>query len=219
MTSSEDNENTQDGVKKQPLPFEVAWAFVLKSIEDHGNTVMQKMRSCLVQRSVTPPFAFLPVGTSEEILNDLESGFWLPWGKLKDAQSKFIASYLNGYEFSACIMQEGDCRRGYPCLEKDPTNLKYFQNEVYSMCFRGNNADDVLTAIKRRETPRRFLGALLKLPTDCDVCLWKNKMDLSIDDIDLLVSGTEYIFVCAWDNEGYINVEVCGRDGANGISV
>jgi hypothetical protein len=181
--------------------------FVFSSIREYGESLLQLVAEDAQGRGVEA-FAFVPADVDEKVLAKPEGGgYYIPSCKSWEAQVRFICEYLRKDAYRCCVMEmRWECH--LHSEEGLQSRWKYFEKEVYSLCLNGDKAKEVELAFGEAEQPALFLGILSSFDSQSAVDKILKTDSFTPEMLACLAKATEYVFTCAWDGEGYVNMKI-----------
>ena len=115
----------------------------------------------------------------------------------------YIQEHLKVNKDHLCIMEDMSAEPSFPFLKYSLSNIKFYQNEVYSVIYNDEvQVQQIWNAIRDTRSAACHIGLMTSYPENTHIL--KKTNNLTEDELIILAQRTEKIFVGAYDMESYL---------------
>lgn len=143
-----------------------------------------------------------PIRIQQMTADRLSGGLVSDTGLSVDCLIDSIREHLTKSDNNLCILEAASAEPQFPFMEK--TSLRYMvhDKEVYFVLASDRcSHKEIDDALGTAQSPWLFIGVMTSVP---DPRAWEGKKKLSKEEVEVLATRAEKVFVMAFDEEGYL---------------
>ena len=142
-----------------------------------------------------------PIRIQQMTAERLSGGKVSDTGLSVDCLIDSIAEHLGKRANNVCML-ESFADPEFPFMQRTALPYKVYENEVYFVLTPNHlSRREIDDSIGTAQSPWLLIGAMTSVP---DHRTWEEKKELSQEDVEVLATRVEKVFVMAFDEEGYL---------------